>query len=818
MSSMPEFNNTVTLIPYGPPQMLDFEVLSRPFAALRRVFWENTVTDENGIAHTLLRPAGKNTDGSAVDLETGRAVQSVYAVTGGLDITPWLGKWLPVPYLHMTGQYREDKTPVFDGGPLNWARCRISPSIGSPTDRFHIVLAFDMQPENVAQNGSEIALSPAHIGSSGLFGLAFRYADNAAFLNEGWVDVWLRNVWSECYEQGDNVLPSKFRGRQTAYVASYLVLLEILHLATRALRIQVIEPDAVKPAEVDLVLDIARTQATGLLVEAVPGQAGTVSDSCPLRLRDFSMPELSHSGPFDTNMEFSEPDFGPELLSMHSGRRTRAFFIVSPARIGPEASRISGYAAEKDAVSALFGMHRRRPFAGAGSPARAVDISVDGIDAQKTNLVCLMIELLYQALVCINAPGHRVSRDRPDAPRHLRRVVLTVPDTMTDEEKNIYRSWGEAAVHDLWQALGWQEFYVSPETVSKVSSSFRANPDVFCQGDDVNSNRLAFVLFSAMMGVFSDHADPNFRIGSVKEDEAEQKEAVEEPAEESRPAELPAREVPFSEDIPLVDEDADEGHTRAPDFNDIPLVDDEGNEENSAEGDDIPRADEEKSEDGAPAGQGAEEPRTGEDAESPEAGADTKSSESEETVTAARTGAEDGGSGQQEDTEKKKRNLWHVDRRTVRNILATAAAVLLCVFFVKAAPHVAGYLDNLKPAAPADVRQPAGESVLLGEMRCSTGLEDFYGNPAVMVVRVLDRPVRGFVFIGNGRQKCSGEAAVKMQGRGITVRADSASCPDGDDFSGFTLVCPSRSGRVICTGRTDEKAVWQVPVSFSPGM
>jgi hypothetical protein len=67
----------------------------------------------------------------------------------------------------------------------------------------------------------------------------------------------------------------------------------------------------------------------------------------------------------------------------------------------------------------------------------------------------LMAEIVCHALSMINNPAVRESRRTKDAPRKLRRIIMTVPPAMSVQEQRILRSRAEGAVKLVWQLMGW---------------------------------------------------------------------------------------------------------------------------------------------------------------------------------------------------------------------------------------------------------------------------------------------------------------------------------------------------------------------------
>src|SRR4051812_22341768 len=67
----------------------------------------------------------------------------------------------------------------------------------------------------------------------------------------------------------------------------------------------------------------------------------------------------------------------------------------------------------------------------------------------------MVAEVVCHALTMVNNAGVRERRRTKDAPRTLRRVILTLPPAMPVQEQRLLRSRAEGAVKLVWQLLGW---------------------------------------------------------------------------------------------------------------------------------------------------------------------------------------------------------------------------------------------------------------------------------------------------------------------------------------------------------------------------
>ncbi len=361
---MEKKHNTVSLIPGGCPQFLDFEFRLSSLTRLTRHFKEekkvHTSTSESRYEHYLRCLA--EVDGVYIDQLTGEACDSDYSFDTRDErrvLSLWQDSWIPLPFLRTRGQkWEEDGSERFECGPSNWVRARMTKK-DKDSDVYALTIMFDTNveemPNHAAQaepsNGQDeytgeqyYALSPRDVVAHGTFALAHHVRDNAWFLNASWVDTWLLNIYTAAERKKGKRRSYDDEGYVLKHLASYLTWLEVVREVLSTTTVQVINPEREQPVEVDLILDIGNSRTTGILVETMPGRPTNLNDSYLLELRDLSSPENIYSEPFETRVEFVEAHFGDDALSRRSGRRTPAFAWPSAVRVGAEAARLATHA------------------------------------------------------------------------------------------------------------------------------------------------------------------------------------------------------------------------------------------------------------------------------------------------------------------------------------------------------------------------------------------------------------------------------------------------------------------------------------------
>lgn len=573
MIEMPQYKNPISLIPGGCPQILDYMAPVASVEKVKYAFAEVSERGTDGQNRFRLRAYRRDEDGNFVDeLDPGAVSNDFhYDFNGVKAIRQWLNQWLPLPFLRVRDQTWPDSDDCrFEYGPANWARGRLTETPGGD---LRLVIAFDMQTED-RQGDIYPALTVNDVEANAHFRLAWRFRDNAWFMDLAWVDEWLKEAWQRARGKKRKSYDDDY---QFEYLASYLAWLEVIQIVSRQCEVYVVRPDG-GCVDVDLILDIGNSRTTGILVETHAQAATSLNNSYLLQLRDMDAPENVYVEPFETRVEFSEISFGNDALSMRSGRRTPAFNWSSPVRIGPEAGRLATLSRCEKGSTGMSSPKRylwdernwlrtwrfntksenapyvtRGPLAqqinASGTPlccmeekgftrnrilrAQERESAFESLFTRSSLMMFLLVEIIQQALLTINAPGQRLRRDLPARPRRLRQVIFTIPGGMPLAEQNIYRRWGLWAVHVLWEALGWGQHYVgnARRNMRQTIYDYRTSPIVRCDWDEATCTQLVFVYneivnkfqgdaqtFCELAGrirQFGDHEAPSVRVAAI---------------------------------------------------------------------------------------------------------------------------------------------------------------------------------------------------------------------------------------------------------------------------------------------------------------
>jgi hypothetical protein len=330
-------------------------------------------------------------------------------------------------------------------------------------------------------------------------------------LPRSWVDRWIFDAFVRSRETQLNKKMRAEDKRTLEHLARYVTLLQYLQQAVAIPRIRLVDTYSdnrrTKPVAVDLVLDVGNSRTCGILIESYPNDRSvSFRNTLVLALRNLSTPHVVYREPFESHVEFAEVDFGPSHYS-HLIRTRRGFFWPSPVRVGPEASQFREIAEGSEGASGMSSPKRylcdltpvnqewrfqprdydadsnpplvaRRLFQFVNSRgdvnreveaekklyaslAASIGSHVDGgipsgLTFSRSSIFTFMLaEVIMQAVSMMNNPEVRKERSDRDAPRELRRIILSLPTAMPIVEQRILRSRANAAVKLIWDMMGW---------------------------------------------------------------------------------------------------------------------------------------------------------------------------------------------------------------------------------------------------------------------------------------------------------------------------------------------------------------------------
>ncbi|TKI03458.1 virulence factor SrfB [Martelella alba] len=447
--------------------------------------------------------------------------------------------WLPLPF------FRCNPPRTFLRGPDNWARVRIK-QLNQPDQYGHthrICLAFDTKtlPEG---EGNDRLAPDENDGKSGVgFSLAYLNHELGEFLDETWVDGWLREVFiqraaeRERRNRGEIDLALRTFEYQAHYLNMLRMLGDQLSVPTVRLCAATLQTPAVK---IDLILDVGNSHTCGILVEEHAEEADGLKYTAELQLRDLGQPQFLYNELFESRVEFARAAFGKQNFSMESGR-DEAFTWPSITRVGREAIRLALARAGTEGATGVCSPRRylwdeqsyphgwRFADNAGASPAAAVPLSLllndegdplfrlspddrlpvlDPHYSRSALMTLMLTELLAQAQMQINSAAHRLKMPQSASPRQLRHLILTLPSALPKPEREIFRRRMDDAIALFWKAMGWhpadEDFTPPLREQSRVPV-----PDVQMEWDEATCGQMVY-LYNETRINFAGRADAFF--------------------------------------------------------------------------------------------------------------------------------------------------------------------------------------------------------------------------------------------------------------------------------------------------------------------
>lgn len=541
LAKLTQYAPVINLIPNTAIQLLDFG-LNLNEARLSRAFLTQTTAEGRAILTCLY---ADDASGQFVT-DDGKPVkpEQVYSLNAAKAAAILDQAWLPVPFLRVREPH-PDGNHLFDKGPTNWARVRLVelPAADSDGNTHRVTLAFDTQLLPTREGRPYLAPSPLDMQSGEEFALSDAQMDTGWFLEQEWVREWLHqrfHAFEVRRRAPRRVDEAELRASPDGQ-AAWLTLLSVLRRALAVPRLRFTFVDSAptarlnQPVNVDLVLDVGNSRTCGILMETSGDNPVDMNDSYRLELRDLSRPEQIYDEPFPSRIEFVRSSFGDEKLSRRSGRSS-AFLWPIPTRVGYEAQALSYYSHGTEGSTGLSGPKRylwdtdsryhpwrfnpgadgfggdsgpvtTGPFIGhlredgeelvAGEPP-----AVTALFSRSALMSFFVAEVLLQAFVETNSPARRYQRVHSEAPRRLRRVILTMPTAMPLAERKLFSRRVNTAIRLTWRSLGLEDSQA---------------PEPLLQWDEATGTQVVF-LYNEIKHNFQGDAALFFKIfGRVRE-------------------------------------------------------------------------------------------------------------------------------------------------------------------------------------------------------------------------------------------------------------------------------------------------------------
>lgn len=442
--------------------------------------------------------------------------------------------WLPVPF------FRYSPPAHFEQGPSNWARVRIvevPPEQDAKGNTHRIVFAFDTKVGNSRQDTSYMAPTVDDVQAGTSFALAYRAHEMGWFLDQHWVNDWLKEIFKEFGASRLKLDEEDIRieiEEEFSHQGHYLNILSLLGSSLLLPEIKIIsnsQNDLYKAINVDMVLDVGNSRTCGILIEDHKQESNGLHRRYELELRDLSCPVRVYNEPFESRIEFAQASFGKDNFSAQSGR-SEAFQWPTIARIGREASRLASLRRGTEGATGLSSPKRylwdqesfepgwrfntqyvtsdSEPHATAAPVSRLINELGEALYTlepdermpvfhphySRSSLMTFMLaEVLAQALMQINSPAQRLRQSHARVPRHLRSIILTIPPAMPQPERRIFEKRMNQAIGLVWKSMGWHPEDASMVTNEDRALAFPGIPEVHLQWDEATCGQIVY-LFS----------------------------------------------------------------------------------------------------------------------------------------------------------------------------------------------------------------------------------------------------------------------------------------------------------------------------------
>lgn len=475
------------------------------------------------------------------------------------------GIWLPIPILKSVPPYR------FEQGPHNWSRIRII-EIPEGEDRdgntHRVTIAFDTK---IFPNSKDIAyLAPTDhdVNTGSIFSLASRSDHINWYLELKWISSWLQDLFQELAPEATRLKMHKddiIAGiNNKSYYGYYLNILDLIDHAINLPAIKIVsnkKNDITPSIPVDMILDVGNSRTCGILIEDHAQDKDSLNRRYELEIRDLSQSEYIYKEPFQSRVEFAQPIFGKEHLSIQSGRPD-AFRWPSIVRVGREACRLASCRKGNEGASGLsspkrylwdqekyeqgwrFNSHYvksdHEPFATAepfssliNEYGQALHILDDQDDRKmsvfhpkysRSSLMTFMLcEVILHALMQINSVAQRNKLEHAKTPRNLRSIILTIPPAMPKPEQEIFRHCVYQAIGLVWKSLDWDNSdndidFNNPESIKAVWPNL---PEVIIQWDEATCGQVVY-LFNETQNNFNGRSE-EFIAATVRPDKSNKK-------------------------------------------------------------------------------------------------------------------------------------------------------------------------------------------------------------------------------------------------------------------------------------------------------
>ncbi len=440
----------------------------------------------------------------AIDKETGKIIEELikedyiqyinekkgdkyYNVQARDSIETYEGTWLPLPFFRKAGENK------LHPGPYSWARMwlsKISSKEQKNDDATHnVIIAFDTRTEDKGEDSDYYVPEDIDAEQGSIFKCSNNDDATFNFCGIDWVQEWLEKEFEERKTRNYKY--------QFYHISLYFNLIQLLNKANVFPEVSLHSTAQFEnnvSNEVDLIIDIGNSRTCGLLYETSKiGKPFNFIDAVPLNIRDLTYPSRKYSDPFSMMLAFVKAEFGKDIIIPEN---IDAFKWPSLLRVGDEARDLI---VKNDNLSSNFTMSSPKRYlwdskktlfpwefiVNKNEDLKNIEVkgaiikglnqlfTSDGVFLEKAQEIAknkdlteptmgltpnysrkslmtfVYVELFLQALTHINSYGFRKKHGNDRIPRKLKRIVLTCPTAMLQEERFYLRDLALDALKTL---------------------------------------------------------------------------------------------------------------------------------------------------------------------------------------------------------------------------------------------------------------------------------------------------------------------------------------------------------------------------------
>ncbi len=311
--------------------------------------------------------------------------------------------------------------------------------------------------------------------------------------------------------------------------------------------------------DVSLILDVGNSRSSGILVEEDSSKADSLKSNPQLEIRDLNAVENLYVGTFDSKIQFQQANFDFYNCSSKSSR-LYAFSWPSLVRVGTEASKLAARIIGTEGKSGLtspkrylwqldssskkkeewqfnnsyyqipmmeknkdnefeesFFIESKEPRSAIWGPisecinntgdARFADTGAESkMESNytgKSTMTFMLMEIFMQAMMQMNSYHYRQSKSSAKCPRRLKAIVLTYPPSMSELEREVFRSCAYQAVGLIWKTYHYDK---TPATEFKFEENkkqmYPAPPEISLEWNETLAGQLVYI-YNETQRVFS---------------------------------------------------------------------------------------------------------------------------------------------------------------------------------------------------------------------------------------------------------------------------------------------------------------------------